>query len=409
MSCSNPYKLYPQDIKTSSRSRLNKDDYRDIAIRLSLGHDDYFSVPCGMCLNCRVDRQNSLIDRAEWEYINYGCGAFVTFTFDDAHLNPYQFIDSKDGKLKATLSRKCGKDFLNRLNKQVKKFCNENGTTPLCRPDYKYILTGEYGDKFKRPHFHALFFGLDFAFCKRLFWRAWKGFGQIQVDPIRAGGIKYATKYISSQTFGHYRFYQYNYHHLEAPYSVHSTKFGEGLYKSQLSYIKNHNGNYRWHNTDRPLPKYYKDKYLVLSSRSEEYLQKKYKQKCNNIYNLYNHKIENYQDFKMQNIRIAKAKEQNLVQTLRSHSHIVSDPDILSRNAFDFLYTDNAKKFSRKNEVCTIIDSQGNVIPSLRSGKPINHLTVRDCMKLGTDYKTIIHQFGQKVADKLFGLDEIPF
>ena len=55
MSCSNPYKLYPQDIKTSSRSRLKQDDYRDLAIRLSLGHDDYFSVPCGMCLNCRVD------------------------------------------------------------------------------------------------------------------------------------------------------------------------------------------------------------------------------------------------------------------------------------------------------------------------------------------------------------------
>ena len=163
MSCSKPYKLYPQDIKTSSRSRLNQEDYRDLAIRLSLGHDDYFSVPCGMCLNCRVDRQNSLIDRAEWEYINYGCGAFVTFTFDDAHLNQYQFIDSKDGKLKATLSRKCGKDFLNRLNKLVKKFCKENGTTPLCRPDYKYILSGEYGDKFKRPHFHALFFSLAFA------------------------------------------------------------------------------------------------------------------------------------------------------------------------------------------------------------------------------------------------------
>lgn len=111
----------------------------------------------------------------------------------------------------------------------------------------------------------------------------------------------------------------------------------------------------------------------------------------------------------MQNIRIAKAREKNLVQTLRSHSHIVSDPDILSRNAFDFLYTDNTKKFSQKNEVCIIIDSYGNEIPSLRSGKPINHLTVRDCMRLGTDYKTIIHQFGQKVADKLFGLDEIPF
>lgn len=124
---------------------------------------------------------------------------------------------------------------------------------------------------------------------------------------------------------------------------------------------------------------------------------------------MYNHKIENYQDFKLQNIKIAKAREKNLAYTLRAHSHIVSDPNILLRNAFDFLYTDNTKKLSKKVGVYTIIDSKGNVIPSLRSGKPINHLSVRDCMKLGTDYKTIIHQFGQKVADKLFGLDTIPF
>lgn len=409
MSCSNPFKIYPQDIKTSSNSRLTKDDYRDLAIRLSLGHDDYFSVPCGMCLNCRVDRQNQLIDRAEWEYINYGCGAFVTLTFDDAHLQPYQFLDSKDNQIKATLSRKCGKDFLNRLNKQVKKFCKENGITPLCRPDYKYILTGEYGDKFERPHFHVLFFGLDFAFCKRLFWRAWKGYGQIQVNPIRSGGIKYVTKYISSQTFGKYRFLQYSYHHLEAPYSVHSTKFGEGLYKSQLSYIQKNNGNYRWHNQDRPLPKYYKDKYLVLSSRNEKYLQKKYKQNCERIYNLYDHKIKNYNDFKMQNIKIAKTREQNLIYSLRSHGHKYSDPNIMIRNAFDLLYTDNTKILNQKVGVCTIIDSQGNIIPSLRSGKPINKLSVRDLMKLGTDYKTLTRQFGYKIADKICGLDEIPF
>lgn len=409
MSCSNPWRLYPEDIKTSARSRLTKDDYRDIAIRLSLGHDDYFTVPCGMCLNCRVDRQNQLIDRSEWEYINYGCGAFVTFTFDDAHLEPYTFIDAKDGQEKATLSRKCGKDFLNRLNKEVHKFCKENGTSNLCRPDYKYILTGEYGDKFKRPHFHALFFGLDFAYCKRLFWRAWRGMGNILVNPIRSGGIQYVTKYISSQTFGRYRFAQYTYHHLEAPYSVHSNNFGTGLYKSQLSYIKEHNGNYRWHNSDRPLPKYYKDKYLVLSSRNEQYLKRKYEKNCKRIYNLYEHRITSYNDFKMKNIEIAKTRERNLAHSLRSHGHIISDPQIQMRNMYDLLYEDNNKKLNRSVGVCTIVNSRGEVIPSLRSGKPINRLTTRDLMKLGTDYRTLVKQFGLKIADKICGLDEIPF
>lgn len=142
------------------------------AADLSNFHNNYISIPCGWCLNCRVDKMNELSDRCEYEYITFGCGAFVTFTFDDIHLDKYQFIDSKDGKLKATLSKKCAKEFLDRLNKEVHKYNKQYGLTPFCRPDYKYLIVGEYGENgqiFDRPHYHALFFGLDFAMCERLF------------------------------------------------------------------------------------------------------------------------------------------------------------------------------------------------------------------------------------------------
>lgn len=111
----------------------------------------------------------------------------------------------------------------------------------------------------------------------------------------------------------------------------------------------------------------------------------------------------------MKNIEIAKTREKNLAYTLRSHGHIVSDPQIQMRNMYDLLYTDNSKKLNRSIGVCTIVNSRGEVIPSLRSGKPINRLTTRDLMKLGTDYRTLVKQFGLKVADKICGLDEIPF
>ena len=192
MACSNPLRISPN--KYSSRSDSPDFD----CINSSLGFHNYYTVPCGWCLNCRIDKTNELTDRCEYELCKYSCGAFVTFTFDDYHLNPYQFFDSKSNQIRATLSKKSAKEFLDRLNKEVHKEFKKNGFNPLCRTDYKYLIVGEYGQNgqmFDRPHFHALFFGLDFAYCERLFWRAWQYQGSIQVGAIKNGGIGYVLKY----------------------------------------------------------------------------------------------------------------------------------------------------------------------------------------------------------------------
>ena len=147
MSCSNPLRFYPEDIKSSLKE--SHVDYNKLAKQRSFGELDYFIIPCRECLNCRIDRQNEFIDRAEYEYINYGCGAFVTFTYDDIHLFKNSFIDSKTGNTIATINQKDGKDFLNRLNKLVhaesKKLKKMRLPDTLCRTDYKYVLTSEYG------------------------------------------------------------------------------------------------------------------------------------------------------------------------------------------------------------------------------------------------------------------------
>ena len=239
MACSNPLPLYINKYKGNS----SHVDFEKLAYKRSLGELTYIEIPCNWCLNCRIDKQSSLIDRCEYEYINYGCGAFVTFTYDDIHLFKNSFIDSHSGETLATINKKDGKDFLNRLNKLVHKENNRleklGITNKLCRPDYKYVISYEYGDQFKRPHIHCLFFGLDFAYCERLFWRAWKFQGSIQVGAIKNGGIKYATKYISEQTFGTDAFYKYTYHHLDKPSSSHSLGLGAGLFESQKEYVTN--------------------------------------------------------------------------------------------------------------------------------------------------------------------------
>ena len=48
--------------------------------KYSNGYDRLFQIPCGYCLNCRKDKQQYLIDRAEYEYKKRLCASFVTFT-----------------------------------------------------------------------------------------------------------------------------------------------------------------------------------------------------------------------------------------------------------------------------------------------------------------------------------------
>ena len=301
MACSNPLKLY-EPKKSKGLKKSSHTDFYLNALRRSFGHQDYYTIPCRYCLNCRVDRQNEFVDRCEYEYINYGCGAFVTFTYDDVHNFKNAFIDSHDGQFKYSINKKDGKDFLNRLNKLVHQECKklrkkgiEN--CPLCREDYKYFITHEYGDSFNRNHIHCLFFGLDFAFCERLFWKAWNYQGSIEVGAIKNGGIAYVTKYISSQVYGTEKTYKYIYHHLTAPCSSHSLGLGEGLYLSQLDYIKKHNGYYHWHHSDRPVPSYYKNKYKIISDLPIDYNKRKYLKDCENIYNLYEHRITSLDDY----------------------------------------------------------------------------------------------------------------
>ena len=406
MSCSNPIRLYKSQLKPSLRK--NHSDFELNALRKSFNECDYIEVPCRYCLNCRVDRQNELVDRAEYEYINYGCGAFVTLTYDDYHNQKNSFIDSHTGELTYTINKKDGKDFLNRLNKLVHQDNKKTGFNPLCRKDYKYIITHEYGDKFGRNHIHILFFGLDFAYCERLFWRAWQYQGGIEVGAIKNGGIEYVTKYISEQTFGLESFFKYNYHHQQKPCSSHSLGFGEGLYKSQLNYIKEHDGCYHWHGKDKPVPIYYKNKYLITSDKDIEKYEKKYKQKCKNIYYLYQHKITSFKDFQAFTKIKSQTRQKNLEIKLSQQGKQIYNGDLIQKELHDMIWNDN-HRINPKNDkwFSKVIRPDGTFYLNINN-KSKNYLTTRDLMKLGTDIKHLKQMYGIDTAYKMIGMD-IPF
>lgn len=149
-----------------ARERNEESGKRPITFRLAEGFKDRpVSVPCGTCLGCRLERAREWAVRCMHEASLYEENCFVTLTYDDAH-------KPKGGTLDPDHMTR----FLKRLRwKFGERYKYQVGTrisekTGKVLPVYKYAFgrsiryfqCGEYGDRFGRPHHHALLFNLDF-------------------------------------------------------------------------------------------------------------------------------------------------------------------------------------------------------------------------------------------------------
>lgn len=98
------------------------------------------TLPCGQCIGCRLERSRQWAVRCMHEASLYEDNSFLTLTYDNDNL-------PKDGSLHLEHFQK----FMKRLRKE-----NEKKTI-------RFYHCGEYGEKFARPHYHALLFNHDFA------------------------------------------------------------------------------------------------------------------------------------------------------------------------------------------------------------------------------------------------------
>lgn len=264
MACCRPFQYFPP------QSQLSSIRYKMFQERYPNG----ISIPCGYCLNCRVDKRNMWADRAKYEYSKRLTASFVTLTYDDIHLMYKMRIDVSNPQeaYLPTLDYKDAQRFVNRVRMRVKRFYDSHPdlkSNVLMQPDFSYIYVGEYGENgqvFDRPHFHFLFFGLDFAFCKKLLQEEWYG-GFIDVLPLLDGGINYVLKYIDKQLFGDLAFEKYEAHGIARPKCSRSKSFGSGLYFDNIEYAKKHNMTYKSGRADRPYPAYYKHKFITTDKK----------------------------------------------------------------------------------------------------------------------------------------------
>lgn len=134
-------------------------------------------VPCGKCPICKARRVNQWVFRLMQEEKVSISAHFVTLTYDTRYV-PI----SNNGFM--TLRKKDFQDYMKRLRK-------------LTDVKLKYYAVGEYGSQNKRPHFHAIIFGVT---DEKLFADAWgingEQFGGIFVGKVTTDSVAYTMKYI---------------------------------------------------------------------------------------------------------------------------------------------------------------------------------------------------------------------
>lgn len=187
-----------------------------------------FYKTCGVCQSCKIRDTMFYSALCEYEHKKHGVATFLTLTYDDFHISELLRFNQLNQQV-ATLSRTHFTNFLNDLKYYLKSknlFNPEN-----LHQDFSYLYVGEYGgngQKFDRPHFHSLLFGLDYAILKKIIPDIWQK-GIFTSDPILNGGIRYVLKYVEKNLKGQLAKMIYDDNNIERPFMRHSNYFAQEL------------------------------------------------------------------------------------------------------------------------------------------------------------------------------------
>lgn len=211
-------------------------------------------IPCGRCKGCIVDRITLWTQRLTYEYITNRC-SFVTFTYDDYHL-PYN-----DGSVYPTARIKDLSNYFDSLHHLIRYYASKGSyNAEYCNSNFKYFAVSEYGEKsrVRRPHYHALIFGLDFLRCEKLIKHTWK-YGYCDVGAIQKGGIRYVLKYLHKQYDRESNLNTFFDYGCELPSMRCSPGLGKNYFLSQVDNINKY-GCMKIGSRFVPVPSYWKNK-----------------------------------------------------------------------------------------------------------------------------------------------------
>lgn len=127
-----------------------------------------FQIPCGKCIACRLETARQTAVRCVHEASLYEKNSFITLTYSDENLKSNKLVYKDfqnfvkklrshiwDEKLKELFPNANTREYRRQLFKEsTKQF--QNDIKEKIR--ISIFATGEYGDKNKRPHWHAIIF-----------------------------------------------------------------------------------------------------------------------------------------------------------------------------------------------------------------------------------------------------------
>lgn len=133
---------------------------------------------CGRCPNCLKRRIDHWAFRISKHLLHVKHAYFVTYTYALG-----QCDRSENGFL--TLNPHHFRNYMKRVRKEL----GDNKDTPF-NDRVKYIITGEYGTKKARPHYHAILLNVPYSVIEK----HWP-YGLVDIREIHSNRIAYLFKY----------------------------------------------------------------------------------------------------------------------------------------------------------------------------------------------------------------------
>lgn len=173
--------------------------------------DTRLSLPCGQCVDCRLERSRQWAVRCMHEAKCHDFNCFITLTYDEGNLPRGRSLDVADFQ-----------NFMRSFRKRVKTKSHLKKFGFNCNK-IRYYHCGEYGEIYFRPHYHACIFGYDFP--DKVFWKQTKcgsklyrsklleelwPFGFSSIGDVTFESAAYVARYILKKVNGidkpfHYR------------------------------------------------------------------------------------------------------------------------------------------------------------------------------------------------------------
>lgn len=195
MPCYSPVRAYPgREVNPETGKRPLTFSGQKNLIEGSL-----YTVPCGGCLGCRIDRGEAWairsVHEAKMNSVAFGGpgSSFLTLTFDPEHL-------PTDNSVRL--------DHMQKFMKLLRYYVG-----PGVR--LRYLLCGEYGDRKGRAHYHVLVFGYGFPdrkpykrardgstlFSSELLSKAWP-YGYALIGDVTWQSARYVGGYVTKKIGG---------------------------------------------------------------------------------------------------------------------------------------------------------------------------------------------------------------